>query len=357
MAGAGLAAQGNSAGGTFGGGGDSISEEFNTISGISDDVFSDGAAGKTSTKGMGQGLAGKSATPTKKGDMAKGMTAGKTPQASKQYQQGGKSVAAGQGINKGKGALGQGTSDMSTNPISQNLSKQGGITMGGMAAMSGSSPSDNGAFGGSGGRGAGAGLATGAAGMAGAGALGTGLKQSGSQKGMGQAGMGQAGMGQAGMGQAGMGQAGMGQAGMGQRGIMSEEATSSTTGVSSTRVVQNLSGSGHRVSILQEKVQSVTQKCKTQLGLSATEITQRGPTVDAFFDAVAAERLRWMPRDGSRLDCSLRWASRLAYAVDALRESVGAFAPGANEAAKMIWGFSILLLEVRYFSLNGSSKE
>ncbi|KAJ5387171.1 hypothetical protein N7509_009712 [Penicillium cosmopolitanum] len=375
MAGAGLAAQGNSAGGTFGGGGDSISDEFNIISGISDDVFSDGAAGKTAAKGMGQGLAGKSSTPKKKGDMAKGMTAGKTPQASKQYKQGGKSVAAGQGINKEKGALGQGTSDMSTNPMSQKLSKQGGITMGGMAAMSGSSASDNGAFGGSGGRGAGAGLATGAAGMAGAGALGTGLKQSGSQKGMGQAGMGQAGMGQAGMGQAGMGQAGMGQAGMGQagmgqagmglagmgqagmgqagmgqagmgqRGIMSEEATSSTTGVSSTRVVQNLSGSSHRVTILQEKVQSVTQKCKTQLGLSAIEITQRGPTVDAFFDAVAAERLRWMPRDGSRLDCSLRWASRLAYAVDALRESIGAFAPGANEAAKMIWGFLILLLE------------
>ena len=108
------------------------------------------------------------------------------------------------------------------------------------------------------------------------------------------------------------------------------------------------SGGGYRVTVLQEKVQAVNQKSKTQLGLSANEILQRSPTVDAFFDAVAAERLRWMPRDGSRLDCSLRWASRLAYAVDALRESVGTFAPGANEAAKMIWGFLILLLEVRH---------
>ena len=82
------------------------------------------------------------------------------------------------------------------------------------------------------------------------------------------------------------------------------------------------------------------------MGVSASEISQRSPTVDVFFDAIAAERLRWMPRDGSRLDCCLRWASRLAYAVDALRESIGAFAPGANEAAKLIWGFSILLLEV-----------
>jgi hypothetical protein len=325
MGAAGLAAHGDSAGGTFGGGGDSISDEFNTMSGISDDVFSDGAAGKTAAKGMGQGLAGKSSTSAKKTDMAKGMTAGKNPQASKQYHQGGiGAVAAGKGINKGKGALGQGTSgDMTTSQMSQNLSKKGGITMGGMAAMSGSA-SESGTPGIPGARGAGAGLAAGATGVAGAGALGTGLKQGTDQK------------------------------GMNQGGIRGEEATSSTAGVSSTRVVQNLSGSGYRVTVLQEKVHSVTQKCKTQLGLSAKEITQRGPSVDAFFDSVAEERLRWMPRDGSRLDCSLRWASRLAYAVDALRESVGAFAPGANDAAKMIWGFLVLLLEVRYSSFSGS---
>jgi hypothetical protein len=123
-----------------------------------------------------------------------------------------------------------------------------------------------------------------------------------------------------------------------------------TSGVSSSagtkRVVRPLSGSGYKLTVLQDKVQGVSQKCKTQLGVSASQISKRSPTVDAFFDAVAAERLRWMPRDGSRLDCSLRWASRLAYAVDALRASVGVFAPAANEAAMLIWGFCILLLEV-----------
>lgn len=126
-------------------------------------------------------------------------------------------------------------------------------------------------------------------------------------------------------------------------------ATAGTSGVKPTRIVKNLSGSSYKVTVLQEKLQAVSQKCKTQLGLSASEISQRSPTVDAFFDTVATERLRWMPRDGSRLDCCLRWASRLAYAVDALRESIGAFAPGANEAAKLIWGFEILLLEVSVF--------
>ena len=122
--------------------------------------------------------------------------------------------------------------------------------------------------------------------------------------------------------------------------------TAGVTAIPATRAVRNLGTSSHKITVLQEKVQAVSQKCKTQMGVSASEISQRSPTVDVFFDAIAAERLRWMPRDGSRLDCCLRWASRLAYAVDALRESIGAFAPGANEAAKLIWGFSILLLEV-----------
>ncbi|CAG8304975.1 unnamed protein product [Penicillium salamii] len=116
-------------------------------------------------------------------------------------------------------------------------------------------------------------------------------------------------------------------------------------GVTTKRTVRQLSTGGYKLTVLQEKVQAVSHKCKTQLGLSSSEISKRSISVDAFFDAVAVERLRWMPRDGSRLDCSLRWASRLAYAVDALRESVGAFAPAANEAATLIWGFAILLLE------------
>jgi hypothetical protein len=116
-------------------------------------------------------------------------------------------------------------------------------------------------------------------------------------------------------------------------------------GATTKRTVRQLSSGGFKVTVLQEKLQAVSQKCKTQLGLSSDDISRRSPTVDSFFDAVATERLRWMPRDGSKLDCCLRWASRLAYAVDALRESVGVFAPAADEAAMLIWGFSILLLE------------
>ncbi|KAJ5628727.1 hypothetical protein N7490_010955 [Penicillium lividum] len=146
---------------------------------------------------------------------------------------------------------------------------------------------------------------------------------------------------------------GVGQGGMNQGAMPRRKPTGATmsrsaenAGMAATpRTMMGMGGSSHKATILQEKVQFVSQKCKTQLGGSASEISLRSPTVDAFFDSVARERLRWMPRDGSRLDCCLRWASRLAYAVDNLRESIGAFAPGANEAAKLIWGFEIMLLE------------
>ncbi|KAJ5903331.1 hypothetical protein N7504_005714 [Penicillium tannophilum] len=156
-------------------------------------------------------------------------------------------------------------------------------------------------------------------------------------------------------GKRGLGQGGMGgMGGTGQRPItrrkpMATKANRSVedAGMASgtPRTMMPMGSSSYKVTILQEKVHAVSQKCKTQLGGSASEISQRSPTVDTFFDSVAAERLRWMPADGSRLDCCLRWASRLAYAVDNLRESIGAFAPGANEAAKLIWGFETMLLE------------
>lgn len=336
---AGMAAAGL-AGGTFGGD-DSISQELNTQAGISDDVFSDGAAGKSAAMGMGKGPsqkgASQSSAPKIMGTAGKSTTGQKTSDAAKQFQQSGMGQS-GASSGMGMGAMGSTTSSaMANDKRSQNLAKHGGITQGGSAAMSGSETS--GARAGVRDSGPGAGIL--GAGVLGAGAAGAGAHKAGASSGVRASGDDTLGAGVRGIG---LGQE-MSQKGMSQGVSSHGGATGTTTGVSSTRVVQNLSGSGYRATVLQEKVQAVTQKCKTQLGLSANEVTQRSPTVDAFFDAVATERLRWMPRDGSRLDCCLRWASRLAYAVDALRESVGAFAPGANEAAKMIWGFLILLLE------------
>ncbi|PWY90317.1 hypothetical protein BO94DRAFT_463147 [Aspergillus sclerotioniger CBS 115572] len=98
--------------------------------------------------------------------------------------------------------------------------------------------------------------------------------------------------------------------------------------------------------ILRETVFTVSQECPTRLGLTAREIQLKSPTLDVFFDTIAAERLRRMPPDGSRLDGALRRASRLAVAVGSLRDSVYSFMDGAEEATQMVWGTNLLLLEM-----------
>lgn len=107
------------------------------------------------------------------------------------------------------------------------------------------------------------------------------------------------------------------------------------------------SGGGSRsLPTLREMVDTVSLECPARLGISAKELQAKSPTIDDFFDAIAAERLRRMPADGSRLDGALCRASRLAFAVGSLRDSVVSFMSGADEATSMIWGATLLLLEV-----------
>lgn len=105
-----------------------------------------------------------------------------------------------------------------------------------------------------------------------------------------------------------------------------------------------------RTAVLREKLQLIAQESKPRLGLSATELSQNCPTVDTFFDEVATERLRRMPRNGSRLDGVLRRASRLAFAVGSLRDAVGGILVGIETATTLIWGSCLLLLQVRILS-------
>ena len=104
MAAAGLA------GGTFGGD-DSISQELKTQAGISDDVFSDGAANKSASKGMGQSLSQKGASqysaPKSMGTAGKNTAGQKTSDAAKQFQQSGMGQS-GASSGMGMGAMGMG---------------------------------------------------------------------------------------------------------------------------------------------------------------------------------------------------------------------------------------------------------
>ncbi|GAQ11642.1 hypothetical protein ALT_8963 [Aspergillus lentulus] len=108
----------------------------------------------------------------------------------------------------------------------------------------------------------------------------------------------------------------------------------------------NARGSPGQLSMLREMVETVSRECNPRLGMSSSAIQAKAPTIDAFFDAIAVERLRHMPADGSRLDGALRRASSLAFAVASLRDAVVSFMDGAEEATRLVWGGLLLLLEM-----------
>lgn len=120
--------------------------------------------------------------------------------------------------------------------------------------------------------------------------------------------------------------------------------------MSSTDITGNIAvaGSPGKVPILRERFQSISQEYKTRIGYSTHDISSKCTTVDTFFDTIAVERLRRMPRDGSRLDAVLRRASRFAFAVSSLYDAVLGIVSAASEAASLIWGTALILLEVSY---------
>ncbi|KAL3456476.1 hypothetical protein BJX64DRAFT_294026 [Aspergillus heterothallicus] len=111
-------------------------------------------------------------------------------------------------------------------------------------------------------------------------------------------------------------------------------------------------GGATSLPILRGAVDAVNEECPERLGISCEELQAKSPTVDTFFDAIAHERLRRMPADGSRLDSALRRASRLAFAVASLRDAIFSFMDGAEEATKIVWGTTLLLLEMGIDSID-----
>ena len=118
--------------------------------------------------------------------------------------------------------------------------------------------------------------------------------------------------------------------------------------MSSTDITGNIAvaGSPGKVPILRERLQSISQEYKTRIGYSTHDISSKCTTVDTLFDTIAVERLRRMPRDGGRLDAVLRRASRFAFAVSSLYDAVLGIVSAASEAASLIWGTVLILLEV-----------
>ena len=103
-----------------------------------------------------------------------------------------------------------------------------------------------------------------------------------------------------------------------------------------------------KVTMLREITSKVTASCKRELGASA-EVVEGAIEVGVVLDYIAAERLRCMPHPGSRYDKVLRWAEFFAAQISSFSNSVSEFVTYGSEAAQLIWGSCLLLLQVRVF--------
>jgi len=104
-----------------------------------------------------------------------------------------------------------------------------------------------------------------------------------------------------------------------------------------------------KVTVLREITSKVTASCRRELGASSAEVVGGAIEVGVVLDYIAAERLRCMPHPGSRYDKVLRWAEFFAAQINSFSHSVSEFVTYSSEAAQLIWGSCLLLLQVRVF--------
>jgi hypothetical protein len=101
-----------------------------------------------------------------------------------------------------------------------------------------------------------------------------------------------------------------------------------------------------RTDILHERTLQATAQLKSQLGNFSEIILDSTPTFDDFLYALAAERLRYLPHDGSKWDRALRWAEGFTRQVHMFHEAVEGFMNNSAKACQLIWGSCLSLLQV-----------
>lgn len=92
---------------------------------------------------------------------------------------------------------------------------------------------------------------------------------------------------------------------------------------------------------------STAFKYESLLGGSDSDALENFDTVDDALDAIAVERLRYMPHDGSLLDRIFKWSTHVISHINELSKAVESFVPNAMDAARMSWGHCLMLLQVR----------
>lgn len=100
------------------------------------------------------------------------------------------------------------------------------------------------------------------------------------------------------------------------------------------------------IHVLRESTSVTVIQCKKELGSRADDVLSGTPTFDSLLDFIATERLRMMPRKGSKWDEVLMWGESFARNVDMYSHSISSFMVYSWESARLVWGSCRFLLQV-----------
>jgi hypothetical protein len=131
---------------------------------------------------------------------------------------------------------------------------------------------------------------------------------------------------------------------------------SSTNGFTSTTSSSTTSSTKHQrdvqtVGVLREVISKATTSARRDLG-SSSGVLEQTRDVEIVLDYIAAERLGRYPHPGSKYDKVLRLAEQFVSQIATFSETVSEFVLASAEGAHLMFGSCLLLLQVRYQSLN-----
>jgi hypothetical protein len=133
-------------------------------------------------------------------------------------------------------------------------------------------------------------------------------------------------------------------------GTMTTTKSTTTNGTSSTSSTMTSSSyqqhNVQAVTVLREIISKIHASSKRSLNSTSAEVFEESKDVGVVLDFIAGERLRRYPHPGSKYDKTLRWAEYFATQVHAFSETVSEFVLYSSEAAHIMFGSCMLLLQV-----------
>ncbi|KAF7587208.1 hypothetical protein BBP40_007545 [Aspergillus hancockii] len=119
-----------------------------------------------------------------------------------------------------------------------------------------------------------------------------------------------------------------------------------TTGAAGTNAEDDgRAGTSRKLGTLSEASNQIFSRIQPQLDVSAHQVFESIHSVADVFDAIADQRLRYMPENGSQLDRAFKQAVALVGRLVQLAQLMETFTSGTEHAIRLIGGSCLLLLE------------